>query len=182
MSIILASASPRRRELLKEFFNEFAIVSPDVDESIVSKNPFEEAKRLSCLKADSIKDDNATIIASDTIVFLGGTFFGKPKDKDSAIEMLIALCGKTHQVISGIAIKHKGRIYADYDVTQVTIANMEREYIEEYVNKYQPYDKAGAYAIQDDFLPITYEGSYNNIVGLPTEKLGLMLMALGINN
>lgn len=172
MKVLLASASPRRRELLKKIFSSFDAVSPDVDETQECNDPYTETVRLALKKARaSYNADYDLIISSDTIVYCNDKFYGKPHNFLTAKRYLEELSAKTHLVVTGVAIKTKSAEYTFFDKSEVTFNSLSKRQIEEYITKCEPYDKAGAYGIQDNAIVDSYVGSYDNIVGLPTEKL-----------
>ena len=189
MRIVLASKSPRRREILSMLGLKFDIVSADADERSEITDPALLVRELSLRKARATRDllqqrgewnDDTLIIASDTVVALDGTILGKPRDKADAARMLALLSGKAHQVVSGVSLLYGARESADFDVTSVHFCEMTPDEIERYVSSGEPMDKAGAYAVQG--LASVYikglEGDYFNVVGLPVHKLDTMLRAL----
>lgn len=181
--LILASASPRRRELLLNAAIPFTVRVPDVDEAVL---PGEDAvtyvRRIAERKAHAVAvgpDDLA--LAADTAVCLNGAILGKPASVGEAIMMLKVLNGKTHEVHSGICLRYGSRTVVDIATTQVTMAAMSEEEIEEYVRSGEPMDKAGAYGIQG--MASRYitrlEGDYFNVVGLPVSLVYRHILALG---
>ncbi len=187
MKLILASKSPRRHHLLKKLLQEidfpvkdFEIQIPNIDESCKpNESPVESAVRLAKEKSLSVvAGENTIIITADTIVVLDGKIFGKPKDKEDAIQMLNDLSGKTHEVITGFCIINtKAQIITDHDSSQVTFRKLDKKEIEDFVDTGIPMDKAGAYAVQEDthnFIA-KIDGSYTNVMGLPTEKIATHL-------
>lgn len=173
--VVLASASPRRKELLSEICGDMTVLPSDVDESVVSKpSPRALVKALSALKAEwaALREDcvGKTIIGADTVVCLGKTY-GKPRDFDDAVAMLTELSGKEHYVYTGVTVIRGGGKKTFSVRSAVTLKQMTREEIGKYVAQYAPYDKAGAYAVQEGVVVQSYRGSYTNIVGLPLEKL-----------
>lgn len=180
--IILASASPRRRELLTSLGLEFEIVIPEVDETPrPDEIPRGFAERLAAEKAGSISASEETaVIAADTIVVLGGRILGKPRDEAHAFEMLSELSGKTHQVITGVCIKRGGDRYIFSVVTDVVFRELERGEIIAYIASGDPMDKAGAYAIQGGAAHMVraVNGSYTNVVGLPVCEVYEALLSL----
>lgn len=189
MRIVLASKSPRRREILSMLGLKFDIVSADADESSELTDPAHLVRELSLRKARATKalleqrgewNDDTLIIASDTVVAVGGTILGKPRDEADAARMLTLLSGSTHQVISGVSLLYGARERADFDATSVHFCDMTSAEIEDYVSSGEPMDKAGAYAVQG--LASVYikglEGDYFNVVGLPVHKLNTMLCEL----
>jgi septum formation protein len=182
--IILASKSPRRQELLRQMDVDFSIVLKEVDESYPDNlSPEEVAVYIAEKKAkayDAALTDEA-VLTADTIVCIDGLILGKPADNAEAIEMLRRLSGRVHKVITGVCILYKHQYNLFHDVSQVFFRKLTDEEITSYVEKYQPMDKAGAYGIQE-WVGITaiqrIEGSYTNVVGLPTEKVYQQLLKL----
>lgn len=177
MKIILASKSPRRQELLTAMGFDFDVVLKDVDESYPDTLlPEEVAVYISDKKAKafdaSITDE--FVITSDTIVCINDEILGKPIDRADAVRMINLLSGTQHKVVTGVSILHKHTIDSFYDTTIVHLESMTPEEIDYYIDTYKPYDKAGAYGIQEwiGMNKISkIEGSYTNVMGLPTEKL-----------
>lgn len=178
MNIILGSSSPRRKELLAAMGFEFQTISPDIDESFSNKMPVENvAAFLAEAKANALvgsleKDD--LLICSDTVVVLNNQILGKPSDREDAISILTQLSGKTHAVITGVALKSLTKIKVFSVKTEVKFTVLSRPQIEFYVDNYNPFDKAGSYGIQDWIGLIGVEkidGSYTNVMGLPTREL-----------
>ena len=182
--LILASASPRRAELLRNLKLEFEIVPSDAKEVFDEHlSPLElcqlNAHRKARVVAKKIPD--ALVLGADTLVFLNHKIFGKPSDKARAREMLLQLQGRTHQVVTGVSLIHL-RSYAEkiFAVsTDVLFRPLTPEQIDEYLAKINPLDKAGAYAIQEngEFVVSEISGSFSNVVGLPIEKLESELAA-----
>lgn len=179
---ILASASPRRFELLGEL-GIVPVVSPtdaneDIDEII---SPEETVELLSRRKADAYTEelkDNEVLITADTVVALDNEILGKPRDRQDAIDMLISLSGKAHRVCTGVTVSTRYKTVTAHDTTHVTFRPMTREEIEAYVDTGDPMDKAGAYGIQGEagkFVSKT-DGSLNNVIGLPTELIQKLLI------
>ena len=183
-NIILASGSPRRQELFKELGLDFSIQVKAVEEVYPpTLKGAEITNYLAELKAAAFTElgENDIIITADTIVWLNDKAIEKPKDKPHAIEMLQEISGKCHEVITSICIKTVTSQKVFYDVTKVCFKPLSREEITYYVDKYQPFDKAGAYGIQEwiGFIGVTkIEGSYFNVMGLPVHKLYEELMKL----
>lgn len=177
-NIILASASPRRYELFKELNLNFTIKVKAINE-IYSSQLKQEAitNYLAIQKALAFKDelsDNDLIITSDTIVWYKNNALEKPKNEKEAIEMLQQLSGKTHQVITSVCLKSTQKQTVFFDTTKVTFKKLSIEEIQFYVNNYKPFDKAGAYGIQEwiGYIGVKkIEGSYFNVMGLPVHKL-----------
>lgn len=175
--IILASKSPRRQELLRLMDIEFRVVLKEVDESYPDNlTPEEIAIYIAEKKAkafdESINDE--IVLTADTIVCIDGLILGKPETSAHAVEMLQMLSGKMHRVITGVCLLYKHHYHSFYDVSEVYFSKLSNQDINSYVEKYQPLDKAGAYGIQERIGLIGIErinGSYTNVVGLPTEKL-----------
>lgn len=177
--ILLASASPRRRELLSQIYPDFEIApSIEVDEVYPSSMPaVDVAPHLSQLKANAYKSlitDNQLIITADTIVINNNVVLGKPSSKSEAIEMLKVLSGKCHNVITGVTITTASRQTTFSVNTEVEFSTLELKEISWYVDKYMPLDKAGAYGIQEWIGCIGVKkinGSFYNVMGLPLHKL-----------
>lgn len=184
--IILASKSPRRQELLRLMGLDFSVELKDVDESYPDTLSAPEiAVYIAEKKAKAlIGDANHIVITADTIVAIKGEILGKPKDHAEAQEMLAKLSGNSHEVYTGVSINHQGHITSFYDKTTVFCRELNNEEINYYIDNYQPFDKAGSYGIQDWFgLTVVQrlEGSYTNVMGLPTEKLyGYLVGLLGL--
>lgn len=176
MKLILASNSPRRKELLSKFNYPFEIHVSNVDETMDKDKDFiENTKEVSKRKALAVYNiyEDSVVLACDTIVVFEGRVYGKPKDDLDAINTLKLLSGKTHEVVSAVTIIYSDKIIEFYDTSYVTFKNLTLKEIEEYVATGEPKDKAGSYAIQGigRKLISKYEGSLDNIIGLPTEKL-----------
>ncbi len=177
--IVLASKSPRRHELLRGMGIEFSIITKEVDESFPDHlSPDEIADFLCRQKAKAFNSDilppDYLLITADTIVVVGDLVLNKAANRQEAISMLELLSGKTHQVITGICLKHKVHQSSFTEMSEVSFGRLSRDEICWYVDRYQPYDKAGAYGIQEWIGYIGIEkvnGSYFNVVGLPTFRL-----------
>ncbi|MTI21976.1 septum formation protein Maf [Fulvivirga sp. RKSG066] len=175
--LILASKSPRRQALLKEAGFQFEVVTKDVDESYPDDlEPLEVAKYIAEKKAQAFNEDinSKIVITADTVVLKGNTILGKPQSKEEAFNMLRSLSNTTHQVITGVSLFSSEKQTSFDDCTDVTFKTLSDEEIKYYIEKYEPYDKAGAYGIQEwiGMIGITeIKGSYFNVVGLPIEKL-----------
>ena len=181
--IILASGSPRRRELLKDLGIEFEIYRPDVDESrLENEKPEDLCLRLSRLKAMSgaRKFPGSIIIAADTIVVIDNRILGKPKDRDDAFNMLKILQGREHEVITGVSVALDGKIISRAGHTLVKFTVLNDSEIREYISCGESDDKAGAYAIQGRGAALIegINGDYFNVVGLPLCLLSKMLKAI----
>ena len=195
MRVILASKSPRRREILATLGVDFTVLVADADESCDIDDPGERVEFISLKKCLAARDrliaegmdpaDTETvIIASDTLVVLDGEFLGKPRDEDDAARMMYMLQGRTHTVASGIAVWHKGRTVTAHELTGVTFAPMNPAEIRAYVATGESFGKAGGYAIQGHASRyITgIHGDYFNVVGLPVRRLYETLrMVFGIS-
>ncbi|RZL43590.1 MAG: septum formation protein Maf [Pedobacter sp.] len=173
--IILASKSPRRQELLQLMGLNFKVELKDVDESYPEGlSPAEIAVYISEKKAKAFNAGTEIVITADTIVALNGEILGKPDDRTHAQEMLKKLSGSKHEVYTGVTIVKGDKINSFYDVTEVTCKPVTSEEIDFYIDNYKPYDKAGSYGVQDWWGIVVVEkinGSYTNVMGLPTEKL-----------
>lgn len=182
MKYILASASPRRRELLTRTGITFEMIPSSVDEKITRENPADIVMELAHQKASDVCENHGcpgcTIIGSDTIVVYHEEILGKPADKQEAYDMLSMLADRTHQVYTGVSLIQidengykKTRTF--YELTDVTLYPITREDLHTYVESGDPLDKAGAYGIQGNFAIHIKEirGDYNNVVGLPIGRL-----------
>jgi septum formation protein len=176
-TIILASGSPRRQQFLKDLDIDFIISTKPVDEIYpLHLKGAEITDFLADLKSKAFTEliENDVLITSDTIVWHNEKALGKPKDRDDAFKMLQSLSNKTHEVITSISIKTKHTQKVINDTTLVTFKKLSDEEIKYYIDTYKPYDKAGAYGIQEwiGFIGIDkIEGSYYNVAGLPVHKL-----------
>lgn len=177
--VVLASASPRRKQLLKEMGVDFEVLPKHVEEIIPEGlTPKEVAEYLSQLKANAFSEKeiegNTLIITADTIVALGDEILGKPVDKDDAFRILKSLSGKPHEVITGVTIRSVSKQLTFSVSTKVLFKDLSSEEIDYYIENYKPYDKAGAYGIQEWIGHVAIEkieGSYFNVMGLPTHRL-----------
>ena len=178
INIILASGSPRRQQFFKEMDLHYTIRLKEIEEIYPEHLQAEEITNfLAELKASAFENElkeNDVLVTSDTIVWLNGKALGKPKDYDDAFKMLQQLANQTHEVITSVCLKSIDKTDVFHCVTKVTFANLSDEAITYYLNNYKPFDKAGSYGIQDwiGLIGISkIEGSYTNVVGLPTEML-----------
>lgn len=183
--IILASASPRRQELLKYAVDNFEVRPADVEETVPENIPPEEtAEYLAVKKARSAMEKSPydDIIAADTVVLLGDEIMGKPRDINHAREMLTRLSGKTHRVITGVCICSRGRSISFSETTHVTFYDLTEKEIEDYLQSLDPMDKAGAYGIQSEgcLLVKGIEGDFFNVVGLPVARLKRVLDKMAV--
>jgi len=185
--IILASGSPRRRELLTQIGIAFEIHKAEGEEIITSSVPTEVVKALSMQKAAEVaeKCEGDVVIGADTVVAANGQILGKPKDKEDAMRMLRLLQGKSHEVITGVAVllREQQKVINFAEVTTVHVFPMTEEQMEAYVESGEPMDKAGAYGIQGKFAAYVsgIEGDYNNVVGLPVGRLYQEVLAAGVD-
>jgi septum formation protein len=176
--IILASSSPRRRQLLSYIISDFEVIPSGIEEE-ASGTPRQIVIKLAKDKAQDVERSrpDALVIGADTIVVLGGKVLGKPKDKSDAAVMLSMLSGKSHKVYTGVAVIYQGKVISRCCVTEVTFDDMTREEISDYIETGEPMDKAGAYGIQgygSKFIT-KVSGDYFNVMGLPVNTLYKML-------
>jgi len=176
--IILASASPRRRELLKHLGLTFEVIPSKIEEDVKDgEEPCEHVLRLARLKAQEIArdQDSAVIIGADTIVVLGGEILGKPKDEEEAFAMLSQMSGRVHRVFTGFCVldASDGSEYSEAVESKVRFKHLTPEEIRGYIKTGEPMDKAGAYAVQGrgSYMIKEIQGSYTNVVGLPLCEL-----------
>ena len=176
--IVLASGSPRRQQFFKDFDLEFEVRLKEVDEIYPDHLKAEEITNfLAELKAKAFDGElakNEVLVTSDTLVWLNGKALGKPKDYDDAFQILKSLSNDTHEVITSVCFTTTEKSETLFDVTKVTFSELSDNAIRYYLDNYKPFDKAGAYGIQEwiGLIGITkIEGSYTNVVGLPTEKI-----------
>ena len=185
MRIVLASKSPRRREILEMLGVCFEIISADADESSPLTDPEALVRELALRKGRATREllrergewnEQTLVIASDTVVAIGNRILGKPRDDADAAEMLRMLSGKDHRVISGVALLCGARESADFDSTAVRFESMSESDIAWYVQSGEPRDKAGAYAVQGlaSLWIKGLNGDYFNVVGLPVHRLNLL--------
>ena len=182
MRYILASASPRRKEILASMGLKFEITVADADESSDTRDPVALTKELASKKGRAVKDKlsdegkydaDTVIISADTVVVCDGEILGKPKDRADAERMLRMLSGRTHNVVSGVALTKGNETFTDASVTHVTFDMLDEEFLSRYIDSDEPYDKAGAYAIQGGAAAVIskIEGCYFGVVGLPINCL-----------
>lgn len=186
MEIVLASASPRRKELLSLITEHFTVCPADADETLRDAPLGEEVTRLSRLKAEAVQAQhpNAVCIGSDTMVTIDGLRLGKPKDADEAASMLRRLRGRTHEVLTGLAVlTPDGGAHTLHTCTRVTFRDFAEDELAAYLATGEPLDKAGAYGIQGlgGLLVAGIQGDYHNVVGLPVCRLGRMLLDFGVD-
>ena len=176
MNIILASGSPRRRELLSYIFDDFEVIKADVDETPPKGiDAYNLPEYLSKIKCAAVADmhKNSLVIGADTVVIAGGAVFGKPKSEQDAVDMLKTLSGKAHDVVTGCTIAFGGKYRTFSQKTQVRFYALSDDEILRYVKTGEPMDKAGAYGIQGygSLLIEGIDGDYFNVVGLPVACL-----------
>ncbi len=175
--IILASKSPRRKQILEMAEIDFEIIAEETDESYPADLPVEKIPVHIALQkalAIQLKHPVRKILAADTIVVLEHEIIGKPKDRQDAISILSRLSGKTHTVITGVVILQNDEDISFAETTEVSFTDLSQEQIEFYVEKYRPYDKAGAYAIQEWIGAVAIRninGCFYNVMGLPVSRL-----------
>lgn len=185
--IILASASPRRKELLEQIGVKFTVIKAEGEEILTTDLPVEAVKELSEQKAREVasRSDGTIVIGADTVVAVQGQILGKPKDEKDAVRMLKLLQGSSHEVITGVTVilKERQQTICFAEVTKVQVFPMTEEQILTYVKSKEPMDKAGAYGIQGKFAAYVsgIEGDYNNVVGLPVGLLYQELLSAGID-
>jgi septum formation protein len=184
--LILASGSPRRSKLLVELGVDFEVRPVEIDESLLAgESPQDLVVRLAREKATAKKAPEALILAADTMVILDGEALGKPDDEAAAREMLLRLAGKTHTVVTGVALCDVDRnaLVADFELSDVQIGAMSEEEIDWYVATGEPLDKAGSYAIQGlgAMFVGSVSGNYSNIVGLPLPLTQALFRKLGFD-
>lgn len=183
MKLILASNSPRRRELLSKLNYKFDVIPADCEEFTNAANTDDMVKELAAHKALNVykKYPESVVIGCDTVVDLDGKVLGKPHSYDDAVAMLQALSGKTHKVHTGVCVMSKLAIYIFAETSLVTFDNLSEQRIYSYVDTGSPMDKAGAYGIQDSGFVKDITGSYDNVMGFPTERLNSILQQLHLN-
>ena len=176
MNVILASASPRRKELLSNIFPDFQCIPSDIEEVIPEETPlFEVPCILATQKAEYVAKTHpdSLVIGSDTVVIAGNELLGKPCDDDDARRMLTDLSGKVHYVVTGCALFYNGKSRVFRDETKVEFYPLSDEEIENYIASREPFDKAGAYGIQGlgSLFVKGIDGDFFNVVGLPVSRL-----------
>lgn len=177
-TIVLASQSPRRKELLGNLDIPFDVRVKDTDESFPTELPVEDvayflAKKKAMAFLEEL-DEDTLLIAADTVVVVRGKVLNKPQTREEALDMLRLLSGTVHEVFTGVAFAYQGKVYADIDSAQVTFRKLEQAEMEYYVDRYRPYDKAGAYGIQEwiGYVGIEkLEGSFYTVMGLPVHMV-----------
>ena len=184
MNVILASQSPRRRELLGLTGLDFTVRVADIDESMDPKAaPFDEVARVSRLKALAVsRDPGDVVIAADTIVVCEGRVLGKPRDEEDAFRILSLLSGRHHEVMTGMTVVKDDEIITHTEVTKIHFRDLHPDEIRAYIASGAPMDKAGAYGIQGGAALFADEmvGDYYNVMGLPVCRLAMILRSLGL--
>ena len=178
MQLILASQSPRRKELMELFRIPFVVRVADIDETMDPGDPYDEVARVSRLKAMAVpREADDVVIAADTIVVCDGKVLGKPKDEADARAMLHLLSGRDHQVMTGVSVLRGEKILSCTEVTDIHFRDLSEKEIESYIRTGEPMDKAGSYGIQGGaaLFAEKLRGDYFNVVGLPVCRLGQML-------
>lgn len=186
MKLILASKSPRRREILGSLGLSFEVITADTDESCDLSDPTLYVKEIAARKGKAVRDallaegrdlSDTVIISADTVVACDGKILGKPHSREEAKEMLTLLSGKTHTVISGVALFSEDKVAVCAEVTEVVFTEIDEKELSLYLDSDEPYDKAGAYAIQG-FASLWISGiggDYFNVVGFPTHRFRQMM-------
>ena len=183
--VVLASASPRRRELLAQIGMSFEVMPTDIDETEhPGEDPVSYVRRLAIEKAQAAQvDDGVIVIAADTTVDLDGMILAKPSDDSDALRMLGLLAGRTHQVHTGMAIRYQGRVAAEVKTSLVTMKASDDQWLRWYVATGEPHGKAGAYGIQGAAAVFvdSVQGSVTNVIGLPLSLLEQLLAEVGVS-
>ncbi len=184
MDLILASSSPRRREMFKLIGLDFTVMVSEADENIVEQDPKKFVTALAKRKAEAVfkKRPDACVVGSDTVVLIDGRIIGKPKDRQDAFKILSTLNGRTHTVYTGLAVLAKNSEQLYCDETRVTFAKLSDEELWHYIGTGEPLDKAGAYGIQGPgaILVEKIEGCYFTVIGMPVPVLYRLLKNVGI--
>ena len=184
MNLILASQSPRRRELLGLTGLPFVVRAADIDETMdPSRDPFDEVARVSRLKAEAVaRKPEDVVIAADTIVVCGGEVLGKPRNEADAFHILSLLSGRHHEVMTGMTVVCGDKVITHTEVTKIHFRELHPEEIRAYIASGEPMDKAGAYGIQGGAALFADEmvGDYYNVMGLPVCRLAVILRSLGL--
>ena len=188
--IVLASSSPRRKEILASLGLRFEARAAEVDESLLpAESAFDAAERLARAKVAAVREaafgstPDALVVAADTLVVLDGAALGKPRDRADARRMLSTLAGRAHDVVTGVACARGGRVVSGRETTRVVFAPMSQAEIVEYAETGEPDDKAGAYALQGigGLFVERVEGSPSNVVGFPVRLLYRLASELGVD-
>lgn len=185
MKLILASKSPRRREILENLGITFEVVTAETNEDSEERDPCRLVEQLSRRKGEAVQkllrqegreSADTVILSSDTVVCVDSEILGKPRDADDARRMLRLLSGRSHRVISGVCLIGRGQVAVSHEVTEVCFDTLDEETINAYIQASAPYDKAGAYAIQGHAAAFIggIKGCYFNVVGLPVHRLAVL--------
>lgn len=182
--IILASASPRRKEILQKLCSDLVIIPTNIEEVTSEIFPQNIVMDLAAkkIKILTINYPNVVVVGADTIVWYDGKPMNKPCDIEEAFFMLSQLNGKTHQVYTGVAVSYLGKMIKTYEKSDVTFKKLSDEELNYYINKYNPFDKAGAYGIQDGYLVESFNGNEDNIIGFPQKAFLAVLEELSEQN
>ena len=184
MNLILASQSPRRRELLGLTGLDFTVRVADIDETMdPGKAPFDEVARVSRLKAEAVaRKPGDVVIAADTIVVCGDEVLGKPRNGEDAFRILSLLSGRSHEVMTGMTVLRGDEVITHTEVTKIHFRELSPAEIRAYIASGEPMDKAGAYGIQGGaaLFADQMEGDYYNVMGLPVCRLAMILRSLGL--
>ena len=176
MNVVLASKSPRRKQLLAQILDDFAISVGDVDESNFTGEPTHLVQQLALAKARAVDcPQDGIVIGCDTIVVMDGKVYGKPTSRQDAFDTLTAFSSRAHFVYTGVAIITPAQTHVFYDQTQVMFDSLSAQQINDYISTGSPFDKAGSYGIQDSGFVSHLVGSYDNVVGFPTQKVAQIL-------
>lgn len=187
MRIILASGSPRRKEILHNLAVDFEVITADTDETCSESDPGKHSELLAVRKgravSDLVNDKDALIISADTVVYIDGEILGKPTDEADAERILRELSGRTHTVATGLSLIKGDKAVSDFEETDVNFAKMPNEFIKQYISSGEPMDKAGAYGIQGraSLWIDGINGDYFNVVGFPVRLFCKLLLKLGID-
>lgn len=188
MRLILASNSPRRKEILERYGYTFTVIKSDFGERASGGNPVSVAKNNAYGKATDVfsrltDKENAVVLGADTIVVFGENIIGKPKDEEEAKKTLKRLSDNTHKVITGYALITKNKVIVGQAISRVTFNDLTSELIDRYVASGLPMDKAGSYGLQDGFdIVKKCYGEVNNVIGLPIKKIAPLLKKLGVES
>jgi len=185
VEVILASASPRRKQLLSTVISDFEVIASGADENVDMSDPLSAVKELSLKKAKYVFErcsGDCLVIGADTTVVFDGRVFGKPADAGDARRMLSALSGNRHTVLTAVTLIRAGGCDTFADGSEVYFKKLTQKQIDGYIASGNPFDKAGAYGIQDSGFVEKIIGSYTNVMGLPMEMLEEHLKRIGGNN
>lgn len=174
MKVILASTSPRRKQLIAKVVDIFETVAPTCDESSTATEGCDYALEAACAKAVNVAhrtEGDRVVIGCDTVVEIDGKILGKPHTDHEAYEMLSLLSGNTHKVYSGVCMVAPGRVVTFVETSLVTFFPLTEMQIADYIKTGSPFDKAGGYGIQDSGFVANIDGSYDNVMGFPTERI-----------